>query len=129
LNLRWILKLDGLVQLPAGIHLAGKLNAREGFVFPAGFRTPNRASGLGRTEVFFEPLGDNRLDDLWVADLRVEKTFDWGQAGLSGMLDVFNLFNSSTVLGRERRQNLATANRIQDTLSPRLVRFGVRVNF
>ena len=129
LNSRWNFKVDGLVQLPFGVNVAGKLNGREGFIFPRSFRTPNRAGGLGRTEVLLEPLGDSRLDDLWVADLRVEKVFNLGSRRLSGMLDVFNLLNASTVLGRERRQNFTTANRVQDILSARVVRFGVRVNF
>lgn len=129
LNSRWNFKIDGLFQLPAGINLAGKLSTREGFIFPRSFRTPNRAGGLGRTEVFLDPIGDSRLEDLWVADLRVEKVFNVGRGRLSGMMDVFNLFDASTVLGRERRQNLTTANRVQDILSARVVRFGVRVNF
>ena len=114
LNSRWNFKIDGMVQLPAGINLAGKLSGREGFIFPRSFRAPNRAGGLGRTEVFLDPIGDSRLDDLWVADLRVEKVFNVGHGRLSGMMDVFNLFDASTVLGRERRQNLTTARRVQD---------------
>jgi hypothetical protein len=129
MNSRWNFKLDGMVQAGWGIHIAGKLNGREGFVFPETFRTASRPGGAGRAEVLFNPLGDTRLEQLWVADLRVEKQFTFGQQRFSAMMDIFNLFNEPTVLGRERRQNLSTANRVQDILSARIVRFGVRFNW
>ena len=71
------------------------------------------------------PAGDR----LKVVDLRVEKQFTFGDRRFSAMMDIFNLFNEPTVLGRERRQNLSTANRVQDILSARIVRFGVRFNW
>jgi hypothetical protein len=73
--------------------------------------------------VLFDPLGNTRLETLWIADFRVEKEFTFGVRRFSAMMDIFNLFNEPTVLGRERRQNLSTANRVQDILSARL-RFG-----
>ena len=79
--------------------------------------------------MLFNPLGDTRLENLWIADLRVEKQFTFGDRRFSAMMDIFNLFNEPTVLGRERRQNLTTANRVQDILSARIVRFGVRFNW
>ena len=129
MNSRWNFKFDGMVQLPAGINLAGKFNGRQGFAFPQTFRTNPRAGALGRVEVLLAPIGDTRLDNLWIADFRVDKTFSMGRTRLTAIMDIFNLFNSSLVVGQERRQNLATANRIQDILSPRVVRFGVRFNF
>jgi hypothetical protein len=88
-----------------GHQLAGKLNGREGFVFPETFRTSSRPGGAGRAEVLFDPLGTTRLEHLWVADFRLEKQFEFGGARrLSAIMDIFNLFNEPTVLGRERRR-------------------------
>ena len=129
MNSRWNFKFDGMVQLPAGFNIAGKFNGRQGFAFPETFRSANRAGGLSRVEVLLDPIGDVRLKNLWVADFRLEKSFTWGSRRLSAMMDIFNLLNSASVLGQERRQNFTTANRIQDLLSARVVRFGVRVNF
>lgn len=126
LNARWNLKLDGLVKLPAGVNLAGKLNGRQGYGFPRSFWTPLRGGGIDRAWVNLQTFGNARYDDLWIADLRVEKSFDIRGTRLSGMLDIFNLFNTATVLSREPRQNLTTANRIVDILAPRVLRFGVR---
>jgi hypothetical protein len=129
MNSRWNWKFDALVELPAGFVAAGKLNGRQGFAYPQTFRSGTRPGGAGRVEVLLEPIGETRLDDLWVADFRLEKDFQMGDARLSAMMDIFNLFNSNLVLGQERRQNLTTANRIQDILSARVFRFGVRFNF
>ena len=129
MNSRWNFKFDGLYQLGAGFNIAGKLNGRQGFVFPATFQSPSRAGGLGRVEVILDPIGDQRLDNLWVADFRVEKTFTFGGTRLSAIADVFNLFNANPVLGREKTQSISTANRIQDILSARIWRFGVRFNW
>ncbi len=129
LNSSWIVKLDGMVQLPAGINLAGKLNGHQGYVFPRAFWTPPRRGGIGRALVFLNPFGVDRYDDFWIADLRLEKTFNVKGTRLSGMLDIFNLFNASTVLARELRQNLSSANRVLNILAPRVFRFGVRWAF
>jgi hypothetical protein len=126
LNSRWILKLDGMVQLPAGVNLAGKLNGHHGYVFPRAFYTPNRSGGIGRAWVYLNPFGVDRYDDFWIADLRLEKTFEIKGTRLSGMLDIFNLLNGGTVLAREPRQNLGNANRVLNILAPRVLRFGVR---
>lgn len=129
MNSRWNFKLDGLYQLGRGFNVAGKLNGREGFVFPETFRSASRPGGAGRVEVLFDPIGTTRLQNLWLADLRLEKQFNFSGSRFSVMMDIFNLFNAPTVLGRERRQNLSTANRVQDVLSARIFRFGLRFNW
>jgi hypothetical protein len=126
MNARWNIKLDGMVELPAGVNLAGKLNGRQGYGFPSSVWTPPRRGGIGRAWVNLQSLGEARYDDLWIADLRVEKSFDIRGSRLSTMLDVFNVLNAATVLSREPRQNLPVANRIYDILAPRVLRIGVR---
>jgi hypothetical protein len=76
--------------------------------------------------VLLNPAGVDRYEDFWIADLRLEKTFHIKGTRLSGMLDVFNLFNAATVLARERRQNRSNANRVTKILAPRVFRIGVR---
>lgn len=114
------------MQLPAGVNLAGKLNGRQGYVYPRNFFTQPRGGGIGRANVYLNPFGVDRYGDFWIADLRLEKTFDMKGTRLSGMLDIFNVFNSGTVLAREARQNLSNANRVLNILAPRVLRFGVR---
>jgi hypothetical protein len=126
LNARWIFKLDGMVQLPAGVNVAGKLNGRQGYIYPRSFWTQPRGGGIGRALVRLNPFGVDRYEDFWIADIRVEKTFDIKGTRLSGMLDIFNVLNAATVLDREYRQNLSSANRVINILAPRVLRFGVR---
>ncbi len=123
---RWNFKLNGMVELPAGFHLAGTLNARQGFIFQKVYWVQQRSGGIGSGRVFLQPLGDSRLEDLSLVDFRLDKTFDIGRSRLSAIMDVFNLLNSATVLAREPRQNVSSANRVFDILSPRVIRFGVR---
>ena len=126
---RWNLKLNGMVELPAGFHLAGTLNARDGYIFQRVYWVAQRSGGIGDGRVFLQPLGDSRHDDLWLVDFRVDKTFDIGRSRLSVLFDVFNLLNSATILAREPRQNVPSANRIYDILSPRVIRLGARWAF
>jgi hypothetical protein len=44
-------------------------------------------------------------------------------------MDIFNLGNVSTVLAIRRNQAAANANQISGIVAPRVVRFGVRVNW
>lgn len=129
MNSRWTFKFDALYEFPGDWNIAGKFNGREGFVFPRTWDSPNRAGGLGPVSGVLDEVGTTRLDNLWVADLRVEKIFRFGASRLSAVAHVFNLFNANTALGREKTQNISTANRIQDILSPRIFRFGVRLNW
>jgi hypothetical protein len=129
INSKWGLRLDGMYEFPYGIRLAGKLNGRQGYAWLKTFESANRAGGIGTIEVLMDPTGETRLDNLWYADLRLEKAFYFGQRDFSVMMDIFNLLNANPVLDRERRQNYDTANKVRDVLSPRVVRFGVRVRF
>lgn len=129
MNSRWVFRLDGAVQLPGDVLFSGSLNGRQGFPFIESVRTPNRGGALGRGEIMFAPPGETRLENLWVTNFRAEKDFNFGPAQASVMLDMFNLFNEATVLKREQRQDLSNSNDIQDILSPRVFRIGLRFRF
>jgi hypothetical protein len=51
------------------------------------------------------------------------------QLQLVPSLDVFNLANANTVQAIRSRQNASNANQIQAIVAPRVIRFGVRVNW
>lgn len=44
-------------------------------------------------------------------------------------LDVFNLANSDTIQAIRGTQNASNANQIQAIVAPRVIRFGVRLNW
>jgi hypothetical protein len=65
-------------------------------------------------------------------DLRGEKAFDFSGRQLAVSLDVFNVFNAATVLGRQydvTATGTTGANQPLEIMNPRLLRFGVRFQF
>ena len=48
---------------------------------------------------------------------------------LTPSMDVFNATNVNTVLARRRLQGATNANNISGIIAPRVIRFGVRVNW
>jgi hypothetical protein len=128
-NAKWLVKVSGTYALPYGINVAGSLNSRQGYPFPAGVLTPNRANSGGQATVTLDPLGDVRLPSLHQVDVRLDKTFDFGRVSLRPTLDVFNLTNGNTVLARRRNQASSVANDISGIIAPRVARLGVSVRW
>jgi Carboxypeptidase regulatory-like domain len=129
-NARWIGKLTGLYVLPwQDIGISGFLNMRDGYPFNRVVQTANRRGGLGRADVDIDRWGDVRYDDFYQVDLRLEKQFGFGRWKGALALDVFNVWNAATVLDRQERQNITTANNVQEVLAPRVGRVGLRFSF
>ena len=74
-------------------------------------------------------MGAVRLDDMYLLDFRVDKAFTFGTARVTPSMDIFNLTNVNTVLARRRLQGASNANNISGIVAPRVIRFGVRVNW
>ena len=62
-------------------------------------------------------------------DARAEKEFSFGRARVAFDVDVFNLLNSGTVLGRRYDVEADDFNAVTEIMNPRIVRFGVRLQF
>ena len=129
-NSRWAFKLTGLYQLPWDINVSGYLSMREGFCYPIILKTDNRAYDAGYANPYVEGMGENHLDNLMMVDARVEKVFTLPDIGrLSVMMDIFNLFNCNTELGKNRYAYQSTFGNTLEIVNPRIVRFGVRFQF
>jgi hypothetical protein len=111
------------------IDVAAFYNIRQGYPFPQGILSPNRANTAGQVFTLLEPIGDVRLEKFQNADLRIGRTFHVRTACISPSLDIFNIGNSNTVLGRRRNQAAANANQISTIMAPRIIRFGVRMQW
>jgi hypothetical protein len=124
---RWNLKLSGMVQLPAGISVAGYGQAREGGIYERWVRSNPRAFSTPPARAVIENFGDTRLPVFWSIDLRAEKTFDVGdRSSLHLIVDAFNVTNNDIVLGRQSQQNSPYAGRITKVLQGRTIRLGLR---
>jgi hypothetical protein len=74
-------------------------------------------------------VDDFRLPAVHSFDARISKEFRAQRFRANFDVDFFNLFNSSTELGREFDRRLATYNTVREIMNPRIVRFGVRLGF
>jgi hypothetical protein len=133
-NARWMAKLAGLYQFPAGLSASFAFQAREGYVYPP-FHQIYR-DGYGWTNIYSNQVGeigkfgDQRLPNFYELSLRAEKTFNVSEKlrfTVSG--DCFNVFNSATSLERQASLVSARFGMTQRILNPRVFRFGIRVEF
>ena len=128
-NAKWLFKLSGLYELPLAINVSAFYNARQGYPFERGILSPSRIFGGNTVWVLLDPIGDSRLPNYQNLDVHVDKKFRFGSANFVPQLDVFNLANANTIQAIRGTQNAANANQIQAILAPRVVRFGVKVNW
>lgn len=129
INGKWQFNANGAYTLPwHDIEVAGNLFGKQGTPFPI---TRNVTLGRdGSQRVLLNPkLDSERFASLWNLDLRAAKTFHYQRVNAQLIGDFFNVFNSNTELNRTR--NLASPNfgLLNSNLSPRIVRFGVRLGF
>ena len=124
-NAKWLVKLNGRVQLPYDFNVAVNYLGRQGFPFPQSILTPDRANGGGTAQVQLDPMGEVRYDNLHTVDLRIDRTFRIRTVRLVPTLDVFNVTNASTVLAINRQQAAANANTVSGIIAPRVARLGV----
>jgi hypothetical protein len=55
--------------------------------------------------------------------------FKFGRSSLGAVLDVFNIFNNATVLGKQYNARVTTYNQVLEIMNPRIARIGVRFFF
>jgi hypothetical protein len=126
---RYQLAASGMYQMPWGINHAGNLVSREGFGKPY-FETVESADPtLPEKRVLLVNPRDQRLDAATTFDLRLEKAFHIGRNELSVSGDIFNLFNASTVLGRQYDVTATGTTGFDqplEVMNPRILRLGVR---
>ena len=90
-----MLKIQGTIVLPFGIHLSSYFRAITGNAWTTRYRT---RLDQGRLTFLTEPRGTNHYPLQKTLDFRLEKTFTFAQKYRLGvMFDVFNLFNDSTI--------------------------------
>jgi hypothetical protein len=141
-NSKWSFAVNGLYQIspdrPWGFNVAGNLTGRQGYPEPyydriGGLNTNTPESGP-TVQVQFQPSDANRLDNIVDFDGRLEKEFTFQDFGLTLGVDCFNLLNESFVLQRVARARTTFNSSlgvgfINETLSPRIFRFGARLSF
>ena len=126
-NAKWMVNLNGLYQLGWDMEVAGNLYGKQGGPLPP--VSPASLGLDGSHNVLLVPeVDDVRLPDVWNLDLRLAKNLTVGRTSLNFAADLFNVFNNNVELQRNRVVG-TTYNQLNQNLSPRILRFGVRVNF
>jgi len=130
----WSWNLNGMYQIapdkPWGFNIAANLYGREGYPMPYMLEYADTGDDITRNVRVVGDVDEIRVDDILTTDLRFEKEF----AATSGLgftfsIDAFNIFNENYVLQRERNLDSGTADWLRETLSPRIWRLGVRINW
>lgn len=128
LNSRWQFNVNGTIELPWDMTASGNVFGRQGSPFPV---VRQASIGVdGSASVLVSPDVDRfRLGNLYSADVRIAKRLPFSRVKVSLSADVFNLMNANTTLAGQT--NIASPNfeLISLNLSPRIVRFGLRIEY
>ena len=139
-------KFLGAWMAPYGITVSGYFEALSGIPWTETFFGSNTVKGAATARFFrsdnpqilsetfidvaVEPAGTRKMDTVTHLDLRAEKKFTLGTQVVSGMVDVFNVFNASGVtLIRNVNMALPGFGTPAQVQLPRQVRLGVRWTF
>jgi Carboxypeptidase regulatory-like domain len=135
IHAKWQFSANGLYLAPYGIELGASLFGRQGYPFPV-YKQVSLGSDGSRRILVSPELDSIRLDNLWNLDVRAARTFRFGGTSFEAIADLFNVFNSNTELVRNRNFDAVSATTpsanfqaLTTNLSPRILRFGVRLNF
>ena len=129
---RYQINASGLYQLPWGINVAGNLVAREGFGQPYFETVESSDPSATEKRVLLAEPDEIRLPGVVSLDLRVGKTVAFRGSEIAFDLDLFNVLNHSTVLGRQYDITATGStgfNQPLEIMNPRLLRLGVRFRF
>jgi len=128
-NAKWLAKVGGVYQAPFDVNLSAFYNARQGYIFEPFVQVPSRLYNGGSVNVLLDPVGSNRLPTFQNLDFKLERPIKVGTVRFVPSMDIFNLVNTNTILALQRQQNATNANNISQVVAPRVVRFGLRVNW
>ena len=125
---------NGMYQGPWGVNFGANWMLRQGYAEP--FYRSNVATGdpLGSAKrvLATDDVGKFRLPAVNSLDVRIEKAITIRRAKIALDLDIFNVGNSATVLGRQYDLRLTGAtgfNKTLEIMNPRIFRLGARFNF
>jgi hypothetical protein len=122
----WSYEISGTTRAPHGLEFAGRIYGRQGYPAPVFVTVP---AGDATRLIQVGDLDRFRFARLFLMDLRVERTFVVANFNLDLSAEVFNLFNRQTVLQRDADLRSGSRGEAVEFVSPRVLRFGVRVRF
>jgi hypothetical protein len=128
---KYQMSANGMYQGPWGLDLGANFVFRQGYAEPF-FRSrvnTNDSVVANKNLLLVSAADQFRLDKVSTFDIRAEKMFKFDRTSFAFDFDVFNLFNNSTVLGKQYDARLTTYNSTLEIMNPRIARLGVRFFF
>ena len=123
----WNYKIIGRYTLPFDVGMSGSWKVQSGGNW--GRSLSVAFPGDGTRTVRVEPVTSNRGETVQILDVRFDKTVRVADSGrVTFMVDTFNLTNAGTVT-TFRNATGATFKEVTALLDPRIVRFGLRIDF
>jgi len=127
----WTAKIHGTYEAPYAVKVTPILRLQSGQPIGRVF-VPLAASRFNYSNsvtVLAEPIGTRHQDNIALFDLRAEKVFRFqGRLGLSGFLDVFNVFNTNAEQNTSYNSG-SSFLRPLNIIPPRIARIGARFTF
>jgi hypothetical protein len=120
-----------MYQLPWDITASANFLAHTSFPFNPTVTLTTARTGTGDNPALrIFPSNSVHYPAVRTVDLNFDKTIRvGGSRRVTLNAAIFNIGNLNTVLSQTTRQNTSTADNITSIVGPRVVRFGVRVNF
>ena len=128
----WSYNLNGMYQVgpdrPWGFNVSANINGREGYPIAYYQRFGLASDASANIDIINGDYDNIRQDDIEVLDLRVEKEFSLtGPVNMTFGIDVFNVTNENTGLSYIARAARSNSGNLDDNVSPRIYRLGVRL--
>ena len=139
---RYLIKASGAYQLPWDIMLAGNLNINDGATRTLSITGPGSVYGgvsstgaatpITYSTLSFEQAGNTHFKPTQLLDLSAQKVINFrgGKNRVKVMLDVFNVFNTNTILAYSSNNRSSTSFTAPSSLvGPRVFRIGGTISF
>ena len=123
---------NGYYQGPWGINFGGNFVMRQGYAqmfYSNDLATNDPVYSTKDVLVNAGSIGKQRLPSARSLDARIEKMFTFNRTQVAFDVDIFNVMNYGTVLGRIYDVSSSRFNEVAEIMNPRIARFGVRVQF
>ena len=128
-SFKWQIYANAILRLPASFDLSTQIFGRQGGSFPISISGSAGRDGTVRA-LATPTVDENRYDNVWNLDFRLSRNAKIGsKVTLTPSLELFNALNNDVVLSKARNAGSATFGRIEEVISPRVLRIGARLTF